>query len=164
MGFIGGNLDDIEASAARLIDSGGMAVTTGADTHAAAIQLFDAIDQAMSSLVSRFEMLADTLAADIAQSHATLVGSDWQGQSRENALAIKENLQGQVTRVLGDATSSLASEKATFVTRAQALVDSVQTDFLRVMNEVDVEYATLADASRRTRDNLAMADQTIMMG
>lgn len=164
MGFIGGNLEDIEASAARLVDSGGMAVTTGTDTHAAALQLFDAIDQAMSSLVSRFEMLAETLTSDIAQSHATLAGSDWQGQSRENALAIKENLQGQVTRVLGDATTSLASEKSTFVARAQALVDSVQTDFQRVMNEVEVEYAGLADASRRTRDNLALADQTIMMG
>ncbi len=164
MGFIGGNLEDIEASAARLIDSGEVAVTTGADTHAAALQLFDAIDEAMGNLVSRFEMLADTLATDIAQSHAVLAGSDWRGQSRENALAIKENLQGQVTRVLGDATSSLATEKATFVSRAQVLVDSVQTDFQRVMNEVEIEYSTLADASRRTRENLAIADQTILMG
>lgn len=164
MGFIGGNLEDIEASAARLVNSGGLAATSGAETHTAAVQLFEAIDQAMNGLVSRFETIAETLSGDIAQSHATLAGSDWQGQSRENALLIKESLQGQVARVLGDATAALVSEKATFVARAQALADSVQTDFQRLMNEVEVEYSSLADASRRTRDNLAIADQTIMMG
>jgi len=164
MAFIGGNLEDIEVSAARLMDSGELAVVSGTDTHAAALQLFDAIDQAMGTLVSRFETIAETLSGDIAQSHATLAGSDWQGQSRENALAMKENLQGQVTRVLGEATTGLATEKATFVARAQALVDSVQTEFQRVMHDVDAQYSSLAAASRRTRDNLELADQTIMMG
>ncbi len=164
MGFIGGNLEDIEASAVRLASSGGLAATTGAETHTAAIQLFEAIDNAMNGLVLRFETIADTLTGDIAQSHATLAASDWHGQSRENALVIKESLQAQVTRVLADATVGLEAEKATYVARAQALVDSVQTDFQRLMNEVEVEYSGLAAASRRTRDNLAFADQTIMTG
>lgn len=163
MSFIGGNLSDIEASAARLAESGSMAVASGTDTRAAAVALSEAVDDAMTALVTRFEAIAESLSADIAQSHSVLVGSDWQGQSRENALAIKEQLQGQVNGVLGTATTNLAGEKAAFISRANVLVESVQSDFQRVMVEIDNEYNALAAASRRTRENLEMADQTIRM-
>lgn len=161
MSFIGGNLDDIEASAARLIDSGASAVATGHETHSAAVVLAQAIDEAMTTLLARFESVADGLTNDIASAHSVLAGSDWQGQSRENALVIKEQLQGRVNGVLASASSNLAVEKGTFMTRAQALVDAIQADFQRVMTDVDGEYGSLAAASRRTRDNLALADQTI---
>lgn len=164
MSFIGGNLQDIESSAARLVDSGAMAVATGADTHGAAVVLADAVDQAMTQLVSRFEGIAESLSAEITQSHAVLAGSDWQGQSRENAIVMKEELLAQVNAVLGSATASLSSEKATFIARSQALVESVQSDFQRVMNDVDMRYAGLAEATRRTRENLELADQTIRVG
>lgn len=163
MSFIGGNLTDIETSAARMAQSGSMAVSSGSDTRAAAVALSEAVDDAMTALMSRFEAIADSLSADIAQSHSVLAGSDWQGQSRENALAIKEQLQGQVNGVLATATTNLSGEKAAFVARAHALVDSVQTDFQRVMVEIDTEYSALAAASRRTRENLEIADQTIRM-
>ena len=163
MGFIGGNLEDLEASAGRLVESGALAVVTGSDTHAAAMVLSEAIDEAMSRLVSTFEGIAEALTTDIAGSHSVLASSDWQGQSRENALVLKERLQGQVNAVLTTATANLSMEKTTFITRAQALVDNIQTEFQRVMNEIDGEYTQLAAASRRTRDNLALADQTILM-
>jgi hypothetical protein len=76
---------------------------------------------------------------------------------------VKERLQGQVNAVLTTATANLSTEKTTFITRAQALVDNIQTEFQRVMNEIDGEYTQLAAASRQTRDNLALADQTILM-
>ena len=163
VGFIGGNLEDIEASAGRLVESGALAASTGSDTHAAAMVLSESIDEAMSRLVSTFEGIAETLTTDIARSHSVLAASDWQGQSRENALVLKERLQGQVNAVLASATANLSMEKTTFVGRAQALVDNVQSEFQRVMTDIDTEYAQLAAASRRTRDNLALADQTILM-
>ena len=143
MGFIGGNLEDIETSAGRLVESGALAVATGSDTHAAAMILSEAINEAMSRLVSTFEGIADALTTDIAQSHSVLAASDWQGQSRENALVLKERLQGQVNAVLTTATANLSTEKTTFITRAQALVDNIQTEFQRVMNEIDGEYTQL---------------------
>lgn len=161
MSFIGGNLQDIEISAARLVDSGAMAVSSGADTHGAAIALAEAVDQAMSQLVARFEGIAESLSAEIAQSHAVLAGSNWQGQSRENAVVMKEELLTQVNAVLGSATASLSNEKATFIARSQALVDSVQSDFQRVMADVETQYSGLAEATLRTRENLELADQTI---
>lgn len=161
MAFIGGNLEDIERSAARLADSGSLARSVGAETHSAAMVLSDAVEEAMARLLSDFESIAETLTADISQSHAVLAGSDWQGRSRENALLVKEQLQAQVNTVLGSATENLLSEKAGFITRAQTLVDSVHVDFQRVMGEVETEYLNLAEASRRTRENLALADQTI---
>jgi hypothetical protein len=161
MAFIGGNLDDIERSAARLADSGSMARSAGAETHAAVLVLSEVVHEAMSRLLSNFESIADTLTADISQSHAVLAGSDWHGLSRENALLVKEQLQAQVNSVLGGATANLASEKTAFIARAQTLVDNVHTEFQNVMGEVENEYLSLAEASRRTRENLALADQTI---
>lgn len=161
MSFIGGNLDDIETSAARMVDSGATAVAAGSDTHNATVVLASAIDEAMTTLLARFEAIAETLRGDIARSHAVLGSSDWHGQSRENALALKEALQGQVNTVLGTAATNLNAEKTMFISRSQGLVESVQSEFQRVMAEVDAEYTTLAAASRRTRDNLALADQTI---
>ena len=162
--FIGGNLQSIEDSAKRLNESGAMAVATGESTSQAAQQLEEAISSAMESLLTRFEEVAGTLTDDINASHSQLVGSDWQGASRDNAIAIKEHLQGQVTSVLGAATSNLGAEKTAFLTRAGALVESVNVEFKRVMTEVDAEYAQLADASRKTMENLIAADATIGMG
>lgn len=164
MAFIGGNLQDIEASAARLTDSGALAVSSASQTQQAAVVLAGAVDEAVTHLVAQFEGIAATLAADITQSHAVLAGSDWHGQSRENALVMKEELLAQVHAVLAAATENLAAEKAAFVARSEALLDAVQTDFQRVMNEVDARYSNLAAASRRTRDNLALADQSITIG
>jgi len=162
--FIGGNLDGIEASAQRLNDSGGMAITSGSETRNAAVVLSEAIEQAMGQLLNTFEGIAQTLQDDIAQSHTQLVGTDWRGASRENAIAIKQNLQGQVTGVLGTATTNMNEEKTGFINRANDLVSHVETEFQRVMGEVDTQYAELATASRKTAENLALADQTIMMG
>jgi hypothetical protein len=162
MAFIGGNLDDIERSAARLADSGALARSVGGDAHAAVLVLSDAVEDAMTRLLSNFEATADTLTSEIAQSHAVLTGSDWHGRSRDNAVVAKEQLQAQVNSVLGTATADLASEKTAFITRAQVLVERVHTEFQRVMGEVENEYLALAEASRRTRDNLELADQTIV--
>ena len=160
--FIGGNLADIEASANRLIVSGTAAEATGTDTAAAALALQEAIDTAMSNLVTAFEGVAAALTDDIQQSHGQLVGSDWRGASRENAIAIKETLQGQVNTVLGLATTNLANEQTAFTTRAQDLVAHVEGQFKQVMADVQTQYGELADAASRTKANLEAADQTIL--
>ena len=162
--FIGGNLQAIEDSAKRLDASGAMAMTTSTSTATAAEVLSAAISDAMSTLLRQFEEIAGTLTDDINASHSQLVGADWQGASRDNAIAIKESLQGQVSSVLQSASANLSSEQAAFVSRANNLVASVNTEFGRVMTQVDVEYASLAAASRKTVENLAAADQTILMG
>lgn len=160
--FIGGNLADIETSAQRLVDSGAMAVTTGTETQRAAVALSEAIERAMGDLVTAFEGVAATLTDDISQSHNRLVGTDWQGASRENAIAIKESLQGQVGTVITTATTNMNNEKTAFIARANDLVAHVETEFQRVMGDVELQYTELATASRTTAENLALADQTIV--
>ncbi len=162
--FIGGNLDSIEQAASRLDQTASKALDTSAQTDAAAERLLAAIDDAMATLLARFNDVAGEMTSEISQSHAQLEGSDWQGTSRENALAIKNELQGQVNSILESATTSLQTERDGFHNRAEALVASVRQDFGAVMTNVDAEYQNLALASRRTRDNLLAADQTIRMG
>ncbi|MFT7476689.1 MAG: hypothetical protein ACI81L_003649 [Verrucomicrobiales bacterium] len=162
--FIGGNLQSISESASRLDASGAMAITTATRTKGAADSLEAAVTAALNDLVRSFGSIADGMSEEIASSHRSLVGADWQGASRDNAVAIKEHLQGQVRSVLGSATDRLEAERNAFVARASELVASVETDFKRVMHDVDAEYSNLARASRRTMENLAAADQTIAIG
>lgn len=161
--FIGGNLDSIETVAQRFDTSGEKAIETSAQSDAAAEQLMATIDTAMNELVQRFGLVADELNTDIQQSHQMLEGADWQGTSRENAVAIKLELQSQVNAVLTSATESLTAERDAFHLRAESLVASVRQDFGNVMRNVDGEYRDLALASRATRENLLAADQTIRM-
>ena len=162
--FIGGNLQSIEDSAKRLNDSGAMAQTTVEGTRTAAQQLEAEISTAMDTLLRKFEEVANTLTNDINASHSQLVGSDWKGASRDNAISIKEHLKGQVTGVLGQATTNLNTEKKGFLARAEALTEHVNGEFQRVMTEVQTEYTNLADASRKTMENLIAADATIGIG
>lgn len=162
--FIGGNLESIERAASRLDQTASKAIDTGRQSDAAAEQLFGAIEEAMATLLARFEGVAGELTTEITQSHAELEGSDWQGTSRDNAVAIKNELQGQVTSILESATTNLQAEREAFRTRAQLLLESVHNEFGQVMANVDAEYQGLALASRRTRENLLAADQTIRMG
>lgn len=161
--FIGGNLQAIEDSAARLDSTGSDALATGDRTKSAADELEAAIESATQSLNARFDTIAGELRDAIAAAHTQLEAADWQGQSRENALRIKANLQSQVGQVLGAATETLVSEKSAFVNRAGQLVAHVETQFKGVMRTVDEEYAGLAKAARATRANLESADQTIRM-
>lgn len=162
--FIGGNLESIERAAMRLDNTATKALDTGAQSNAAAEQLLTQVDDAMTTLLSRFTDVAGELTTEISQSHAELEGSDWQGTSRENALAIKNELQAQVNTILESAAVNLQAERDGFHARAEALLASVQRDFGSVMVNVETEYQNLALASRRTRENLLAADQTINIG
>ena len=164
MAIIGGNLADIEQAAGRLNDSGQKAIDSGATTKDAADLLADAIHEAMTQLINRFGDIAAELNADIVGSHERLNSTEWQGASRDAAVGIKENLKGQVNTVLGTATDNLLQEKQAFIARSNALVSHVETEFKMVMGQVDEQYASLANAARKTAENFEMADQTIRMG
>lgn len=161
--FIGGNLASIESAAARLVDSGAEAVSTGERTKEAAVELNEAVEAAMASLLSRFEGVSSELTNDISAAHRQLEDSDWQGASRDNALAIKTDLESQVRTVLEQATVSLQEEQRLFTMRSSALVTGIQDQFVSVMANVNDEYDRLATASRTTLQNLEAADQTIRM-
>lgn len=162
--FIGGNLDAIAASADRIDKSAAMAITTGESTASAADLLQTAVNDAMADLIKKFDVIAGDLNEDITTAHGQLVDADWKGASRDNAVAIKQQLQTQVTTVLGNATTNLGLERDAFNQRASAIVDSVNKEFKTVMTQIDTEFSSLAKASRQTRENLLAADGTIKMG
>lgn len=162
--FIGGNLEAITESAARMDDSATKAMGTVDLTASAAGTLSSAVETAMTDLLKTFGQIGSDLSDDINRTHTTLVNADWQGSSRENAVIIKERLQTQVNEVIAAANQNLNDEKTAFNNRSQAIIESVNTEFKQVMTNVNTEYASLAKASRDTRANLEAADGTIRMG
>lgn len=162
--IIGGNLQSIQASADRMTKSAQAALDTHKDTATAADQLTVAIEEAMTTLTKRFETIAGVLQTDITASHTELKNADWKGKSYDNAVILKGQLQGEVDRVLREATKSLDHEKSNFNQRAQDLLSQVNDQFKKVMEKIDFEYNNLADASIKTMQNLEAADGTITMG
>lgn len=164
MGIVGGNLADIGANEASLRTTGGLAVTSGTATGAAAANLQGAIVEATGALVREFERIAGELTSDIERASRQLEATDWQGQSREQAVLIETDLKGQVNQVMRSAATSMAAEQDAFCKRADALVGEIEDKFTRVMEQVEIEYAALGTAARVTAERLEAADQTIRMG
>lgn len=162
MAIVGGNLADIDSNVTKLEATGATAETSGKDTAGAATVLAEAIEGATAELLRRFEEIASTLDEEIRAAATKLETSEWEGHSKRRAVEIKGELQGQVNSVMGQATQALNDEKAAFTARANNLVDDVNTQFQGVMTRVQAEYTDLAAAARRTRENFATADQTIM--
>lgn len=160
---IGGNLAEIEAAATRMSKSGDAAITTGEQTKMAADNLETAITQAMSDLTKRFNDIGVELRADIAASHKQLQTTNWTGDSQKAAATIKADLEAKVGKVIDGAEESFRLEETAFKDRAGALVAGVEDQFKKVMVEVQTQYGDLAEASRRTAENLAQADATIQM-
>ncbi len=164
MAIISGNLDQITESAKRLVQSADKALDTTKDSTNAGDELAVAIKTSTDALMTRFNQIALDLKEDIAASHRQLEATDWQGQSRDNAIAIKQELEGQVGTVLEQAATALGAEQTAFVDRAQALVDEISGSFGNVMNQVNERYGELATAADQMRTNLEAADQTIKVG
>ncbi len=164
MAIIGGNLNDIAASASRLDDSALMALQTQEQTKGAGGVLQDAVTDATQQLITQFQEIASSMVGDIEQSHRVLAGADWNGQSQRNAIAIKEQLKAEVGRVLDEATLAFQAEQRAFNGRAAELMAQIDGSFGQVMKQVDVQYRDLATAAKTMRDNLEAADQTIRMG
>jgi len=162
MAIVGGNLADIDSNVTKLEATGATAEASGKDTAGAATVLAEAIEGATAELLRRFQEIAATLDEEIRAAATKLETSEWEGHSKRRAVEIKSELQGQVNSVMGQAESALHDEKVAFTARANTLVSDVNTQFQSVMNRVQTEYADLAGAARRTRENFATADQTIV--
>jgi hypothetical protein len=160
-GFIGGNLEDMETSAAVLDDTGAAALVSGTEAGTQVNELSAAVGESTNLLVSRFTATADGLRSEIGAAHSRLEATDWSGHSRDRAVEIKVELQAEIDRVLAAATDMMNAEKQAFVSRADELVSTVEQQFTSLMQQSNDRYLDLARAARATRDNFASADQTI---
>ena len=163
-GFIGGRLEDISSAAEKLTATGINAEGCGEQTKQASEDLQTAINEAMQNLTTRFNGIATDLNGEIKAAHDQLGAADWQGQSFENALQIKTDLQTQVNNVVDQATTAIDTERGAFEARATEIVTEVGQKFHTLMGEVNTKYGDLAKASNQTMINLQEADKTIAMG
>lgn len=164
MVLIGGNLEDISQTAARIRESGRAAASSTVGAAALAGELVASVESATQQMIVRFEGIAADLDAQIQGTTSALQAADWSGRSRESANEIQISLQSQVQSILERARAELEAEKGQFVTRSQGLLAAIESDFGAVMNDVDIRFGELASAAEQTRANLEEADRTISMG
>jgi len=162
--FIGGRLEDIEGAATRLADTGVNVGKCGEHCKTASDEVKGAIDEAMGTLMTRFNDIAGEINTEIQAADTKLNTADWKGQSQVNAIAIKNELQTQINTVVEQATGTISTEKAAFEARTAEIATEVGLKFQNIMNDVNLRYSDLSKASNQTMLNLLEADKTISMG
>jgi hypothetical protein len=161
MARIGGNVGDIQSTAANISETGTAATAAGADAANFAQRMDAEISDVTTMLESHFTSMADALREQITATKQRLAGTDWEGTSQAEATRAEAALHGDVNAVLGNALESTSQFKAFMMSQAHEFVGMVEGDFNTIMANVDGAYQDLSKASNKFAENLQLADETI---
>ena len=163
MSNISGNLADLATTTSGLNTTGDDTMTAHGASAQSADQLVGEVTDVTNLLQTNFETMAEDLRGSIRRSKDTMNSAEWTGQSRENAVAAEEMLNGQVDQVLEGATTSVTALKDFLVARVTDFHTDVTGDFQTIMSNIDAAYRDLATATNTFAENLDLADQTIKL-
>lgn len=160
---IGGNLSDLAVTTTDFSQTGADTITAHGESAAGAEQLVVEVTDVTTLLQTNFETMATGLRDSIGRAKTTVNSAAWTGQSRENALAAEEMLNGEVDQVLEGATTAVTALKDFLIARVTDFHADVTGDFQTIMNNIDLAYQDLASATSTFAENLDLADQTIKL-
>ena len=160
---IGGNLSDLAGTTTDFNQTGTDTLEAHSVSASSSDQLVAEVTDVTTLLQTNFETMAEDLRGSITRAKNTAQGADWHGQSRENALAAEELLNGEVNQVLEGATTAVTALKDFLVARVTDFHADVTGDFQVIMNNIDAAYRDLATATQTFAENLDLADQTIKL-
>lgn len=161
MSYTKANLADVASSQAASTEAGSAASESAQRASDFSSQMESGVDEITSALESHFHHLADALRAHARQTKAQLGGTDWEGRSREAAVAAEEALSSRLDATMASAEEGTATFKSTMMTQARDFVGMVQSDFNTIMSHIDTAYTDLAAAQQAFSENLQTADDTI---
>ena len=110
-------------------------------------------------LRGHFEEMAAELNQRVADHKQRLSDTDWQGASKDNAVAASDALTSEVDSVLGNALDSVDAFRSAMHTKAEQFREAIETDFMAAMREADQSYKQMGRAARTYLENLREADQ-----
>jgi hypothetical protein len=158
-GRIGAEYGSVDTAAQGLDLAGDASETAGADAGQVAQQMEDGLDQVTSMLKGHFEELASDLKQRVADHKQRLADTDWQGTSKDNAVAASDALTTEVESVLGNAIDSVEAFRTAMHNKAEAFRDAIEGEFMAAMREADASYKEMGKAARVYLENLREADQ-----
>lgn len=159
-GRIGAEHGSVDTAAQGLDLAGDASETAGADAGQVAQQMEDGLDEVTSMLKGHFEELASDLKQRVADHKQRLADTDWQGTSKDNAVAASESLTSEVDSVLENSLESVEAFRTAMHSKAEQFKDAIESEFMAAMREADASYKEMGKAARTYVENLREADQS----
>lgn len=161
MAIIGADHASVEGSKGQFDLTGDAAQITGSDATSASREMEGHLDEIMALFKGQFEETAADLQQRVADHKSRLEATNWQGTSRERALAAEGELTTEIDRVLGQALEQVETFRSMMHSQADSFVAAVEGQFRQAMQEADAAYKEHAAAQQLYLANLRSADQTI---
>jgi hypothetical protein len=158
-GRIGAEYGSVDAAAQGLDLAGDASETAGADAGQVAQQMESGLDEVTTMLKGHFEELAADLKQRVADHRQRLADTDWQGTSKDNAVAASDALTGEVDAVLSNALDSVDAFRSAMHSRAEQFRTAIETEFMAAMRDADASYKEMGAAARTYLENLRETDQ-----
>lgn len=161
---IGADHLDVSSTAGSFDLAGQLAGLTGQQAAIVARDVDLTVTDLERALIDQVHQLADQLRRRVADHAATLAATDWEGASKQQALAVEQALGAEVAQLLADATATVEAFGTAVREQATTYRLGVEGDLRVAMQLADERYLALAAASRHYLGELQAADQTIRAG
>jgi hypothetical protein len=154
-------LGDLEAAQQDATRTGAAATDTGLRASADAGHMQAGIERIGDALLTHFRSIADAMRQEAGHASAQLGTADWEGRSRETAIAAESSLQAALTSTLQEATTGTEQFRTTTTAEAGVFVEGVRGQFYAVLQRIDDAFQQLAGAEASFAANLQQADGSV---
>jgi uncharacterized phage infection (PIP) family protein YhgE len=161
MSYTKATLGDVEVARQQATQTGASATDAGAQAAEGSGQLQAGIERISEALLSHFRQLADVMRQQARTAHDQLGAADWEGRSRQMAVAAATSLQAAVADTLQGAEAGTERFRATMSAEAAGFVEGIRARFDGVMQGIDGAFQDLAGAEAAFASNLQQADETV---
>jgi len=154
-------LGDLAAAQDDATRTGAAATEAGARAVDGSGQLQAGIERVTDALLTHFTTIAGSMREEARSASAQLGTADWEGQSREMAVAAETSLNTALTTTLQEATTGTEQFRSTMTAEATAFVEGVRGQFNGVLQRIDEAFQQLATAESAFAENLQEADASV---
>jgi hypothetical protein len=155
------SLADLEAVQQDATRTGTAATDAGLRAADDAGHMQAGIERIGEALLTHFHAIADAMRQEAATAGAQLGTADWEGRSRELAVAAESSLQTALTTTLQDAEAGTERFRSTTTAEAGAFVEGIRGEFSAVLQRIDDSFQQLAGAEATFAANLQQADDAV---
>jgi hypothetical protein len=161
MSYTKATLADLEVAQQRAAQTGTSATDAGARAVDDSGQMQAGIERITDALLAHFRQLADAMRQQVRSADDQLGTADWEGRSRQMAVAAAASLQTAVADTLQGAEAGTERFRATMTAEAGVFVEGVRGRFNAVLQEIDRAFQDLAGAEAAFAADLQHADDTV---
>jgi hypothetical protein len=154
-------IGDLEAAQRDAALTGAAATDAGARATDDAGAMQAGIERVSDALRSHFERVAEAMRQEARNAANQLGTADWEGRSREMAVAAEASLQAALSSTLQEAEAGTERFRATMTAEAGAFVEGIRGQFNGVLQRIDGAFQELAGAEATFAANLQEADGSV---